>query len=297
MRRNRNRNCYSSLWIANDFGVCLVHCTARRHMVPLRRLTCVLNLNNTETTAEQESVPVEMPASLISFYMETASRGWSSASLFVTGDKRSVDHQELFFLISFLTFGCHRIVLLKTAEGSVHRKLWFCVVYYVYLICWPHPASEFCSAVHTASYATERSGGTACLILLACSDYVCVVCFLYFHYEWVVWFFLGKWKTFSFFLQSQPDSLCISVSDFLPDSVCSAQLSLDSVKNRPQACGLCKAEQGAACGMHLKTQWHTLTVLECCLQLPQSAVAAAAYLEHGGTWCAGWIFGSRFTWS
>lgn len=108
-------------------------------------------------------------------------------------------------------------------------------------------------------------------------------------------FFFGKVKNFfSFFLQSQPDSLCVSVSDFLPDSVCSAQLSLDSVKNRPQACGLCKAEQGAACGMHLKTQWHTLTVLECCLQLPQSAVAAAAYLEHGGTWCAGWIFGSRF---
>lgn len=48
MRRNRNRNCYSSLWMANDFGVCLVHCTARRHMVPLRRPTCVLNLNNTD---------------------------------------------------------------------------------------------------------------------------------------------------------------------------------------------------------------------------------------------------------
>lgn len=27
MRRSRNRNCYSSLWIANGLGVCLLGCT------------------------------------------------------------------------------------------------------------------------------------------------------------------------------------------------------------------------------------------------------------------------------
>lgn len=98
------------------------------------------------------------------------------------------------------------------------------------ITCAPH----FCSILHT-TYPTRsisEAERCACLILVTCLDGVLFLPLFFVLLQWLTMgFFIGQFSIYFVFKIDRV--LCaVPVSKFLPQSICSVQLGMASVKNK-----------------------------------------------------------------